>query len=79
MESTARNYNVLIYPCSETGETPSSQIHMEVAGDFKAFYEDAMKWIRVFHESRHSEEKGEDARFRVHDNEGKEDIPVRCD
>ena len=52
---------------------------MEVVGDFKAFYEDAMKWIRVFHESRHSEEKGEDARFRVHDNEGKEDIPVRCD
>ena len=43
MENTTRQYNVLIFPCSETGNTPSSAIHMEVAGDFKMFYEDALK------------------------------------
>lgn len=58
MENTTRQYNVLIFPCSETGNTPSSAIHMEVAGDFKMFYEDALKWIRAFHERQTADGEG---------------------
>ena len=50
MDSTTRQYNVSIFRCSGTGNTPSSAVHMEVTGDFKAFYEDAMDWIRAFHQ-----------------------------
>ena len=57
MENTTRQYNVLIFPCSETGNTPSSAIHMEVAGDFKMFYEDALKWIRAFHECQTADDR----------------------
>ena len=74
MENTTRQYNVLIFPCSETGNTPSSAIHMEVAGDFKMFYEDALKWIRAFHECQTA-----DDRFRIRDGEDDEDLYVCCD
>ena len=74
MENTTRQYNVLIFPCSETGNTPSSAIHMEVAGDFKMFYEDALKWIRAFHERQTA-----DDRFRIRDGEDDEDLYVCCD
>lgn len=79
MEIATRKYNVFIYPCSETGETPSSEVHMEVDGDFKAFYEDAMKWISAFNQLRYSYLKGSrnDAKFRIHD-EVDEDICVLC-
>lgn len=49
MDNTTRQYNVSIFPCLETGSESSSSVHMEVAGDFRAFYEDAMDWIRAFH------------------------------
>ncbi len=52
MDNTTRQYNVLIFPCSGTGGTPGSTVHMEVAGDFKAFYEDAIGWIRAFHQRK---------------------------
>ena len=74
MDSTTRLYNVSIFPCSGTGETPSSAVHMEVTGDFKAFYEDAMKWIRAFHQFRTEED-----RFRIRDGVGEEDFFVCCD
>ncbi len=74
MENTTRQYNVLIFPCSETGNTPSSAVHMEVAGDFKMFYEDALKWIRAFHECQTA-----DDRFRIRDGEDDEDLYVCCD
>ncbi len=47
---------------------------MEVAGDFRAFYEDAMDWIRAFHQR-----KTADDRFRIHEGEDKEDFFVCCD
>ena len=37
MENTTRQYNVLIFPCSETGNTPNSAVHMEVAGTSRCF------------------------------------------
>ncbi len=74
MDSTIRQYNVSIFPCSGTGDTPSSAVHMEVTGDFKTFYEDAMKWIRAFHQLRTAED-----RFRIRDGVGEEDFFVCCD
>ena len=74
MDSTTRQYNVSIFPCSGTGDTPSSAVHMEVTGDFKAFYEEAMKWISAFHQLRTAEN-----RFRIHDGVGEEDFFVCCD
>ena len=47
---------------------------MEVDGDFKAFYEDAMGWISAFHQY-----KGTKARFRICDGEDEEDFFVCCD
>ena len=47
---------------------------MEVAGDFRAVYEDAMDWIRAFHQR-----KTADDRFRIHEGEDKEDFFVCCD
>lgn len=73
MDSTTRQYNVSIFRCSGTGNTPSSAVHMEVTGDFKAFYEDAMDWIRAFHQC------GKEDRFRIHDGEEEEGFFVRCD
>jgi hypothetical protein len=73
MDSTTRQYNVSIFHCSGTGNTPSSAVHMEVTGDFKAFYEDAMDWIRAFHQC------GKEDRFRIHDGEEEEGFFVRCD
>lgn len=74
MENTSKQYNVLIFPCSGTGDIPSSTVHMEVTGDFRAFYEDAMGWIRAFHQR-----KTADDRFRIRDGEDEEDFVVCCD
>ena len=74
MENITRKYDVFIYPCSGTGDTPSSAVHMEVAGDFRAFYEDAMDWIRAFHQR-----KTADDRFRIRDGEDEEAFAVCCD
>ena len=77
MENTTRQYNVSIFPDLEAGDTPSSTVHMEVAGDFKAFYEDAMNWISAFQSFREDIMEKCD-RFRIRDGEEAEDFLVCC-
>ena len=50
MGNTTKRYDVLVFPDSTPGDTPSAEIHVEIASGFGAFYKNAMSWIGAFHD-----------------------------
>lgn len=80
MDNTTRQYNISIFPCPGTGDTPGAEVHMEVSGDFKAFYEEVMEWISEFCQYRnydYSTGGRNDDRFLIRDGV-QEDFSVPC-
>lgn len=76
MENTTRQYDVLIFPYSEPGDTPSSEIHVEVASSFKEFRNDVKFWIETF-DNHHFHDMGGD--FKVWIDDGGDKFSFRCD
>ena len=84
MDSITRQYNVSIFPCSGTRDTPSSTVHMEVTGDFEEFHKELMHWLDAYNNTYHadglsvSRPHREQETFRVCDGVNG-DFPVYCD